>query len=413
MSKLDTAIRVYRLFESKAIHARQVTGVLPDSEYSVCKSELENLDLLLSCKDDSRELEFTLPSENDDLFALNMDDLLRAPSRLLSPPRRFYLADIDYLFTDRGTNIPDLVKGYLDASLFASTLNGISDHSLPLLPKAIFLQGEKLELSLSYSSGDLIKLEGLDQFISDFVKAEIHKEQKATIIKGVLIEMLKNNEIDKLTLSCLIKRFSEFLDRVNANYQLYVSEFSFEKIKEQVESEKFEFTLKLNKIFSDIQNQLLAVPIALVLVSSQMKMASGLSFLNMSIWCGVLVFGVFMSLLIRNQRSTLNAIKLEIDSQWHSIQAKHKYVAGRLGTHYYYLRRRQNSQYLFLMLVSLIVSVSIAVSTILLLYNSNSLHLYKEVLYFGGLGGVGYLFLSLMWWLLSKHLATNNAVDQS
>lgn len=413
MNKLDTAIRVYRLFEYETINARQVTGVLPESEYLACKSELENHELLLSCKDDSRELEFKLPSENDALFALDMDDLLRAPSRLLSPPRRFYLADIDYLFTERETNVPELVKGYLDASLFASTLNDISDHSLPLVPKAIFLQGEKLELSLSYSSSDLIKLEGLDQFISDFVKAEIHKEQKATIIKGVLIEMLKSNEIDRLTLSCLIKRFPEFLDRVNANYQLYVSEFSFEKIKEQVESEKFEFTLKLNKVFSDIQNQLLAVPIALVLVSSQMKMANGLSLLNMSIWCGVLVFGVFMSLLIRNQRSTLNAIKLEIDSQWHNIQSKHKYVADRLGTHYYYLRRRKKSQHLFLMLVSLIVSVSIAVSTILLLYNSKSLHLYKDVLYFGGLGGVGYLFLSLMWWLLSKRLAKNGAMGKS
>lgn len=405
MDKLDAAIRAYRLFEEKTINARQVTGILPEGDYLACKSELENFDLLLNCKNETREIEFRLPSESDALFALDIDDLLRAPSRLLTPPKRFYLADIDYLFFEEGSNFPDLVKGYIDASLFASTLNDISDHSLPLAPKAIFLQGEKLELSLSYGSGDLSVLEGLEKFIFDFVKADIHKDQKATIIKGVLIEMLKNNEIDRLTVSCLIKRFSEFLERVNANYQLYVSEFSFDKIKEQVETEKFEFTLKLNKVFSDIQNQLLAVPIALVLVSSQMKLANGLSFINMSIWCGVLIFGIFMSLLIRNQRSTLNAIKLEIDSQWNSIQTKHKFVAGRLGTHYFHLKSRQRTQQLFLVLVSSIVSVSIAVSTILLLYNSQSLHLYKDVLYFGSIGGISYLLVSLLWIIISKHLA--------
>lgn len=395
MNKLDVAVRVYRLFEEKAISGRRVTGVLPEGEYFSCKDELERFDLLLSSRDELRELEFNLPSESDALFAINMDDLLKAPSRLLAHPERFYLADIDYLFFDGKDGHPGLVKGYLDASLLASTLNDISDHSLPLVPKAIFLQGEKLELSLAYSADDLKELDGLDRFISDFVKADIHKDQKATIIKGVLIEMLKSNEIDRLTVSCLIRRFSEFIERVNANYQLYVSEFSFEKIKERVETEKFEFTLKLNKVFSDIQNQLLAVPIALVLVSSQMKMASGLSFLNISIWCGVLFFGFFMSLLVRNQRSTLIAIKLEIDSQWNNIKAKHRFVADRLGEHYNYLRGRQRSQNLNLTLVGVIVSISIAVSTILLLYNSQSLYLYKDVLYFGCIGGTAYLLISL------------------
>ncbi|WP_139309789.1 hypothetical protein [Teredinibacter haidensis] len=404
MNKLDAAIHVYRLFEEKSINGRQVTGILSKKDYKNCKDELQKFDLILNVKDETREIEFNLPSESDALFAKDMDDLLIAPSRLLSLPKNFYLADIDYFFSGESESLPDLVRGYMDASKFASTLNNISDHSLPLVPKAIFLQGEKLELSLTYSSSDLVILEGLDKFILDFVEAEIHKDQKATIIKGVLIEMLKNNEIDRLTVSCLMKRFSEFLERVNANYQLYVSEFSFEKIKEQVESEKFEFTLKLNKVFSDIQNQLLAIPIALVLVSSQMKLANGLSFINMSIWCGVLIFGIFMSLLIRNQRSTLNAIKLEIGSQWNSIQDKHKFVANRLSANYSYLKSRQKTQERFLFLVSLIVSLSIAVSTVLLLYNSQSLHLYKDVLRYGFIGGVIYLLLSLIWRVVNIRL---------
>jgi hypothetical protein len=398
MTKLEAAIYVYRALEDKSIHARQVTGVASEEGYVDFKKKLEDFDLLIVGNGSLRKLEFALPSEKDSLFAIDMAELLEAPSRMLSHPREFYLADLDFLFTDNATDdVPDVVKNYLDASLFTSTLNSISDHSLPVVPKAIFLQGEKLELSLKYSASDLTKLKGLDNFIRDFVKAKIHRDQKATIIKGVLIEMLKNNEIDRLTVSCLIRRFSEFLDRVDANYQLYVSEFSFEKIKKQVESEKFEFTIKLNKVFSDIQNQLLAVPIALVLVSSQMKPSIGLSLANMTIWGGVIIFGIFMSLLIRNQRSTLNAIKLEIDSQWSILENKHALVAGRLGPHYLQLKSRKRSQSLFLKLVSLIVSISIGVSTALLLYKSEYLHLYKDVLFYGGIGGICYLLACCIW----------------
>ncbi len=402
MNKLETAVNVYRLMKNEEISDREVIGNVPESEYVGCKAKLERYDLLHSFVDECFQLKFQLPSESDALFVESMASLLEAPTRLLASPRQFYLADIDYLLNEEEVEIPRQVENYLYASSFASTLNELADHSLPSIPKAIFLQGEKLELSLAYCTNDLVELKGLDKFIEDFVRAEIHKEQKATIIKGVLIEMLKNNEIDRLTLPCLIKRFTEFLERVNANYQLYVSEFSFEKIKEQVESEKFEFTLKLNKVFSGIQNQLLAVPIALVLVSSQMQMTEGLSLKNMSIWFGIIIFGVFMSLLIRNQRSTLKAIQMEIDSQWSNIKNKHQFVAERLNSSYLQLIGRQRTQRWFLMIVSLIVAGSILAGTILLLHNSHSLHLYTEVIYFGVFGAGVYVLICLVWWLINS-----------
>lgn len=347
MSKLLAAIYTYKRLISKNICSRQVTGILPDDEYQECKKKLEKYDLLITSVDDKHQLEFSLPSDKNGLFALDLADLLQAPSRLLTPPEQFYLASEDYLYPEDDAPLPAGISNYLDASLFASTLYDLADHGLPGDPKAIFLHGEKLELSLIYKLDDLRPLKGLKKFILDFVSAEIHKEQKVTIIKDVLLEMLKNNEIDRLTLSCLIKRFSEFLERVNANYQLYVSEFSFEKIKAQVESEKFDFILKLNKIFSDIQNQLLAVPVALILVGSQMKVVDGFALKNIIIWCSALVFGFFMSLLIRNQRSALKAIKMEVDSQWGAIQSKHKYVAARLGSHYVQLKNRYMLQRFF------------------------------------------------------------------
>lgn len=404
MSKLQLAVDTYKRLVEKNIVSRRITGVLPEEGFLEVKKQLEDYGLFLSSQDEKFQIEFELPSEDNELFALDMNDLLQAPSRLHRPPAAFYLAKEDCLFQN-GSAEPanEEVKTYIDTALFASVLLELADHKvLTGKPKAIFLHGEKLELSIVYGSKDLKDLAGLREFISEFVQAEIHKDQKATIIKSVLLEMLKNNEIDKLTLPCLIKRFSEFLERVNANYQLYVSEFSFEKIKAQVESEKFEFTLKLNKVFSEIQNQLLAVPVALILVGSQMKQAANFTLMNTSIWCGAIVFGIFMSILIRNQRNTLKAIKLEMDSQWIAIEGKHKYVAERLQSHYNQLQNRYFMQHWFLIIVSAIIAGSILISTALFIYKSQALDVYKEIILNGLYGGLFYLLACLLWKFFPK-----------
>ncbi|WP_018416152.1 hypothetical protein [Teredinibacter turnerae] len=399
IDELETAVRVYRLLEERGSNGRSVYGVLPDDLYGECKAALGESSLLLEVDDENRKVEFSLPMSNASVFAFDLAELLRAPSRMLRCPEKFYLADIDYFFVGVDSSTPEIVKAYIDVSMFASALNRLADYSLPLIPRAIFLQGEKLELSLSYDVSNISKLDALGDFLRNFVEADIHQEQKAIIIKGVLLEMQKTNKIDRLTISCLAKRFSEFTQRVNSNYQLFVSEFSFDKIKEQVEKERLEFTLKLNKVFSEMQNQLLAIPIALVLAGGQMRESDGFSYVNLSIWWGLLTFGMFMSLLIRNQSSTLQAIKLEIDAQWESMRAKHYSVASRLDEHYYHLGYRRKMQRYFLSIVSFLVSISVAVSTFLLLRNSGMIERLQDpmILFLMFVGGGVYTVLGIAW----------------
>ena len=394
MSKLLVAVEVYSNLTERCILSRNAMGTLAETDYHNFKSQLNNNDLLIGHDDEKFKVEFKLPAKRDGFFAKNIDDLLEAGTRLLKPPSSFYLADEEFLYQAGVKNIPDHLKNYFDTALFGTTLLNLSDHQiLQGKPKAIFLYGEKLELDLRYKSVDIKKLNGLSDFIDEFVNSEIHNIQKITIIKLVLLEMLKNNDMDSLTLPCLLKRFAEFTERVNANYQLYVSEFSFDKIKSQVEKERFDFTQKLNKVFSDLQGQLLAIPIGLVLVGSQMRMTDGFSITNITLWLSVIIFGSFMSILMRNQRSTLEAIKLAIDSQWNAIEKKHSYVAEKLGFHYKQLDDRYRLQHFFLMFVSFIISVSIVGSTVLLLHRSQAHELINVVLLFDGVG----VMIFLIW----------------
>ena len=143
--------------------------------------------------------------------------------------------------------------------------------------------------------------------------------------------MLSNNSIDRLTLPCIIRRFDEFVDRIKANYELYVSEFSFEKIRAQVEEEKFDKVIKVNKVLSDIQNQLLAVPVALFLAATQMTTAGEITVKNVFILVGYFIFFFLTRMLVNNQLTTLDAIKKEVAFQWDLIKQKHIDAKSRLS----------------------------------------------------------------------------------
>lgn len=392
---MKLALNVYMKLDRISISGGAITGYLDPEEYSVYKPQLEAANLLNTSNDDSHSVEYTRPGNANAFFAFSLDDLLEATSRQLNVPEHFCIADMNFIYGPDVQAIPLDVKNYLSACRLAKVLVSLSDHAITIgsNPKAIFLHGEKLELTLSYNKSDLKELTGLDQFIHDFVDTDLHNNQKTIIIKTCLLEMLKSSEIHALTLPALISRFKEFIERVRASYYLYVSEFSFEKIKEQVEKEVLDFTFKINKVLSDIQNQVLAVPVALILVGSQMKPSDEALWQNTIIYFGSLIFGIIMAILIRNQRGTLSAIKKEMKSQWITINNKHRLIQEKLGDLYGSLNKRYYSQYIKLLIVDLLVSSSIFGVTLTFLVNVDRLFLWKKVLLIGLLGGGVYLLL--------------------
>ena len=159
----------------------------------------------------------------------------------------------------------------------------------------------------------------------------------------------------------------ETIDATNKNSDCR----TYSDFREFLEKEKLDATTKLNKVFSDVQNQLLAIPAALILVGGQMEDAGGSwTSKNIVIWLGCLVFAILMNLLIRNQCHTLQAVKQEIDQQWLQIKGKYHSVADRFESSYGQLNHRYRHQIWLIRVISLLVSISLAVSTGMLLWFS-------------------------------------------
>jgi hypothetical protein len=378
---LDLAILLWKKKKDEDVGEFRVKVSIPDDwDFDEIELKLNNADLLVSVPNrQQRELEFRLPSR----FFTSMDGLVSTSKRRVFPPERFYLADCDYLYSEICQQTPEIVLYYFDATKLYSILSDAANYTATMgdTRTLIFLQKEKLEITPDYTTSDLQALPNLDAFRNDFIYSDTHKEQKFTIIRTVISEIFKDRV--RVPFSELLCRYNDFIDKVNSSYQLYVSEFSFQKVKAEIEKEKLDAIVKLNKVFSDIQNQLLAVPAALLLVGSQLERTNHWSGKNLTIWLGSLIFAILMALLVRNQRHTLCAVKQEIDQQWIQIKGKYSSIADLFEDSYNQIEKRYKHQQMLIKIISLMVAISLAVSTCMLLFFSVPYNIMVDSLKFG------------------------------
>ena len=364
---LDLTILLYKHMQDRQIAGGQLSGLVgQDIDFENLCAALDQAELLISANAHARTLECHVAKE----FFVSLDDLLAAPARRINSPSRFYLADNDSLYSGATATLPSALQHYLAAARLYGLLAKEADYQGGVgdAKTLVFLHKEKIEITPQYTAADLYELEDLNAFEAEFIASETHQEQKRTILKTVLLELFSGRK--KLPFSELLGRFDEFVDKVRASYQLYVAEFSFQKVKGEVEKEKLDAMVKLNKVFSDVQGQLLAVPVALVLVGGQMEDKGAWTSKNLLIWLGALIFSILMDLLIRNQRHTLKAVKHEIDQQRHQIENKYQTIASRFADIYKEIEGRHTHQQWLIRVVDAMVALSLGITSILLLHFS-------------------------------------------
>jgi len=312
--------------------------------------------------------------------AADWDDLLGYNNFLITPPSEYFIIHEKYLSSDSKENIT--AKRYASTIAFIKLLQDVADfnEANENLAKCIFLLPAKLEIELKYSAKDLRSTPGLEDLAAEFgTAAKKHKDQRKMIIKVVLDEMLSNVKAEN-RFSHLLGSFNDFKRRVRDSYDLYVAEFSFEKVLAEVNAHKLDYTIKLNKVFSDIQNQLLAVPAALILIGGQMKPAYTFTWHNLIIMFGCLVFVIFMDLLVRNQNHTIDAVFKEIQAQENNWVRMHSEIYDRFAKPYAELERRYQHQKRLIKIVDCLVALTFLIASVFFFwYSTSPFHWIKSI----------------------------------
>jgi hypothetical protein len=364
---LDFAILLFKNLANRQVDPPHVTGTLESAlDFQAVQAALELHELWDSGDEATRSLEYHLPHT----FFVSLNHLLQAPARRITPPPRFYLADTDTLYAGSLAGMSDTICQYISATKLFTLLAKVADHQGGVGDDKtlIFLRDTKIEITSEYSSEALCALSGLSGFETDFINSDTHQEQKRTIIKTILFELFSG--LSKIPFDAVLKSFQHFLDKAKASYQLYVAEFSFQKVKAEVEKEKLDAMFKLNKVFSDIQNQMLAIPLALMLAGGQMETSGVWSNKNLLIWLSALFFTIMMYFFIKNQRHTLKAVEQEIEQQRQQIKNKYRAVADRFEQIYDEIHDRYLHQSKLLRGVWWVVLGSFFVTTIMLMWSS-------------------------------------------
>lgn len=362
------------LLDELSMDGIHITGIAKNS------IDLQTISLLLQDAEDlDSEFVYDINGLNVKLYRVasifkNLEKLLSASEyRRNTPFDSFYLVDNKQAYYSGEDN--PFFNHYLNIIKLYDFLEKKSDHKSndSGIQNLVFLGNKKLIISDEYSSIDLIELKDLNSFIAKFthddsIQGVSHKE-KDQIFKKSLANFFK--DCDSIKLSQIIQDFSKINNYINDELDIYMSKFSYDDIRKEVEKDKTDFIARLNKVFSDIQTQLIGVPVSVILAADKLKIGGdatqapnqflGMNITNCLVILAIGFYAVVLTMLIRNQANTLEALKDEIDHHESLFNSKHKGIAERFQNSFNQIKNRYDHQKKMLLWVDLLVSLAFGV----------------------------------------------------
>jgi hypothetical protein len=206
----------------------------------------------------------------------------------------------------------------------------------------------------------------LDRLLS-FLADDSHDEQKLAILEGAIRAVTAGRDrADRFKV--LLANLADLASKANDGYRLFVASFSYDKVRDTLEAAKVEYATKIHKAFSDIQNQILGLPVATIIVASQMKDAKDIGYefwLNSAVLVGCWVFCILMGFLLLNQAHTLTVLADEIARQRDQIAKQYKDIATRFSDVFDFLSRRLRLQFFALYSIGAVLLIGLCLAHVI------------------------------------------------
>ncbi len=237
-------------------------------------------------------------------------------------------------------------------------------------PSLVFIKDGKFDLPIEYDADDLQRLPLT--VIRDLLKIlpeGTHAKQCESIMAEAVISMTEHLA-SRQRFKHLLTNAGELKTQFEQGYQLFAAGFSYEKVRDQVEAARVEYSGKIHKVFADIQNQLLGIPVATIIIATQMKDAKAVGYefwVNTAVLLGCWVFSVLMIFLLLNQWHTLAVLHDEIDRQKRQLKKEYSAVADSFKKTFKYLSNRLFTQRLILWTIGAFVGLGFLLSHVVYL----------------------------------------------
>ena len=297
------------------------------------------------------------------LFFNDVGELLSADAHKLAEPARYYVASERFAYNDRV--LPDAMTKYRAMLRLVGALSSAAALVDRSYAEAIFLGAGQIKVRFDYGSDELALVRSaLVDELEGFVAEKIHRDQRLAILSSNVIELCKDVSYDK-RFRHIVANLKDLIAKSQDAYTLFASEFSYDKIRGKTEESLNEYSGKIHKTFWDIQNQIIGVPVATVVVATQLKRVTECGaevWGNLGVAVGATLFVILLAAAVYNQWMTLDAIQADLGRQKDKLKKEYVQVASQFNPVYDKLDRRVLKHRVILLGVVALCGVGLALT---------------------------------------------------
>lgn len=268
-----------------------------------------------------------LPRKGLGVVFTTYKSLLSSPKNQCQEPTNYFILEAKFLNDD--AEIPAFIDSYRAILKFVDVLKQIAAYFDNSTCQLVFLRKEVIKLSplFSVETVQSLKRDHLDNLIDCF-NDETHKDQKLDILIDSIQAVCENIDPQRM-FAFLLDNIQRLHEQFLKGYRIYSSGFSYDKVMDQLRTAKVEEMGKIHKAFSDIQNHILGIPVASVIVATQFKEASvwsGQGVTNTIILLGCMFAATLIWLALSNQMQSIKALKEEIEYKQRQVNKEYSFI---------------------------------------------------------------------------------------
>ncbi|SBS35935.1 hypothetical protein MAQ5080_03315 [Marinomonas aquimarina] len=170
--------------------------------------------------------------------------------------------------------------------------------------------------------------------INNLLEKDTHKEAVKNLISAQIVSRVKDIPVGR--------RFAELV-RINTylvadvllDYQGYVENYSFDKVRKEYLEKKTDYISKIENRFDEISLKLLSLPAGIGLATTQIEagMIGDLAFVkNVTVVATVFVLVMLLCMNIYGQFSVIKSIKLDYESAFEALEKKFSEESSAIST---------------------------------------------------------------------------------
>lgn len=243
-----------------------------------------------------------------------------------SPVEPYFIRDIGCYNNDN--NI--IINAYLSVLSLIEVIKMNAKHCYSELNidfSLIFREDKALSLRFEFDDTIIKQINETDVEILKTISSiltESDSDKKFLFINELITFLSPVDEDERFVY--LLSNAEIFLNKANNAYQYYIRNFSYNKLKAELDNAALDYSRKIQSVINESQTKLIAIPTAFVLAVASMDFTEIYSTKNIALIISLFIFSFLIDIFLRNQKSALKFIAHNISTYKASFESNNGIV---------------------------------------------------------------------------------------